>query len=244
MDSKEAMKNQVDAQSKQLAKIAAQLPPSEIYAITTVLGNVHNGAFWGFVPMSEAKSHVKDIVDSNKNIIARRLGDNNCLIEVEPAYLANTVKKVCSGLMSTAEVNEMAKARNTATMAFSKFLISKGKAIARTGKQFMGVIGIYSTNDVDTILYKSQNIPAYRVNLETCLMAFKKYGYAVLLSDNKYHTAEEIMSNPKMIDSFFQTAIVSAKKTGLFITIKSLYTADDYKRLELELKQSFGKGSK
>ena len=216
------------------ARKASSLSPSIQYAIVTVMPNIVNGAFWGFVDMKSIQEHIEAIKNSNGNLSARKLG-NACLIEINPNYLVKAMKMIDPNSVTQGDLNVMSKARVDAQVAFEKFLISKGKSSEKTGKPFGGTVGIYCTNDVSSIVYKGVNYPAFRVDIATAINLLHKYGYQIRVGGSFVSAEQAAKSGQTLWDS----AVLAPTKTGIFIDIKCTYSASQIKELEKQLKAKY-----
>ena len=199
-----------------------------------VLPNILNGAFWGFTDMKSIQEHIEAIKNSGGNLTARQLG-NACLIEVNPNFMVNAVSAIDPNAVTQKDVQVMTQKRAEAQIAFEKFLIAKGKAIAKTGTAFAGTIGIYCTNDVTTINYKGVSYPAFRVDMQTALGLLHKYGYAIKVNGSLVSAQQAANSGQNL----WSSTILAPTKTGLFIDIQSTYSAEQIKELEKQFKAQY-----
>ena len=225
-----------DVRAKENAKKAKQLSPSIQYAIALILPNILNGAFWGFTDAKGIQEHVEAIKNSNGNVIARKLG-NACLVETNPNFLVSAVQMIDSNAIKKKDLEVMQSERIKAQVAFEKFLIAKGKSVEKVGTLFSGSVGIYCVNNVETMTYKGTSYPAFRVDISTALMLLNKYGYTVMVNGN-YVDATTAYNSGKAL---WESMILSPTKTGIFISIKSNYSADKIKALEKQLRESSAK---
>lgn len=217
------------------AKKAKSLSPSIQYAMVTVMPNIINGAFWGFVDMKSIQEHIEAIQHSDGNVVARKLG-NACLLECNPNYLVKAISAVDSNALAQGDINKMQQARAEAQIAFEKFLISKGKTSEKTGKPFGGTVGIYCTNDVTSIVYKGTNYPAFRVDMITALSLLNKYGYKIRVS-GQFVTAQQAQQSGQAL---WDSTVLAPTKTGIFIDIQCTYSAAQIKELEKQFKIQYG----
>lgn len=215
------------------AKKAKQFSPSVQYAITTALANVMNGAFWGFTDMKDVQSHV-EAIKAEPNITARKLG-NACLIEVQPSFLLSAVQAIDPNVINQRDLNDIQKSMAEAKIAFEKFLIQKGKLIAK-GTPFGGTIGIYCINDVTNIAYRGTNYPAFRVTMGDALQLLAKYGYQVNIGGRFIPATQAAQAG----NALWESAQLAPTKTGIFINIRSTYSAEQIKQCEADFKARYG----
>lgn len=215
------------------AKRAKQFSPSVQYAITTALANIMNGAFWGFTDMKSIQSHV-EAIKAEPNITARKLG-NACLIEVQPGFLLNAVQAIDPNAITQGDLNNIQRSMAEALMSFEKFLISKGKLIAK-GTPFGGTVGIYCINDTESIVFKGTNYPAFRVTMGDALRLLAQYGYEISVGGNFIPAMQAVNAG----NALWESANLSPTKTGIFINIRSTLSAEQIKAKEAEFKQRYG----
>lgn len=220
-----------DKRAEIAAQKAKQYSPSVQYAIVTVLPNIMNGVFWGFTDMKGIMEHLDAIRNSGSNIIARQL-KNDCLLEVNPAYLLKAVQAIDPTAIKKEDQEIMLRKRAEAQVAFEKFLISKGKESARTGRKFGGTIGIYCVNEITTISYKGVSYPAFRVSIDEALSLLRKYGYQIRVGGS-FVTADTAYGAK---ENLWKSMTLSPTKTGIFIDVKCTYSADQMKELEKRFK--------
>ena len=221
--------NNVDARARESAKKAQKLPASVQYAIVQVLPNILNGAFWGFTDMASIKTHY-DVLAQDKNITPRKLGDNTCLLEVNPAYIIKAIQMVDNQAVTEADLNNMQKSMAEAKIDFEKFLIKMGKK-----GNFGGAIGIYCTNDTTTIRNKGNAYPAFRLSMGDVLSRLATYGYTIQVGGNFITPQQAMQSGQALWDS----VVLSPTKTGLFINIKSTLSVEQYNQLESNFKAKY-----
>ena len=131
------------------------------------------------------------------------------------------------------DIDNIKKAQANAIIGFEKFLIARGKQ----NGQFQGAIGIYCTNNVETIKFKGTSYPAFRLNLQDSLSLLGKYGYGVVVKGQIKSAKDAYESGQAIWDSMK----VSPTKTGIFINIQYLGTSDQMKQLEAEFKAKYKK---
>jgi hypothetical protein len=220
-----------DDRARESAKKAKEMSPSIQYAIVQVLPNIMNGAFWGFTDMKGISQHIDAIKDSNGRIVARQLG-NACLVEVDPNYLIQAVRVIDPEAIKNKDVETITQKRAEASIAFEKFLISKGKSSKKTGQPFAGTIGIYCTNDVTSIIYKNVSYPAFRVEIATALRLLEQYGYKVKVNGQFVTPTQAAQSG----QALWSSVVLSPTKTGLFIDVTCTYSSAQIEELEKQYK--------
>lgn len=222
----------LNAKSAEAAKAAMSYPPAVQYAIAVVAQNVINGAFWGFTDVAGAKEHADKLV-GNPNMSARKLSNNDCLIEVNPDYLLKAIVNIDPNLFTKQDLIDVRKSLAESQLQLEKFLIRKGKE----ARGFSGLVGVYCTNDVSSIRYKNVEYPAFRVNMQQFLAACAKFGYRVKVG-GQFVTPQAASQSGKAL---WESMILSPTKTGVFIEIASTYTVEQMKKIEADYKAQYAK---
>ena len=218
---------------RQSASKAATYSPSVQYAITKVLPNIVNGAFWGFTDMTDIRRHIDAIKAEPENLTARKLG-NACLIEVNPSYMVNAIASIDNQAITKGDLDKIQQCMADAVVEFEKFLISRGK------KGFCGTVGIYCTNNVTSICYKDVNYPAFRIPMDRALQFLQSYGYMIKVGtkDNaSFVKPADAVANSELL---WDSTHLSPTKTGVFIDIKSTFTPAQMAQCEQFFKQKYG----
>lgn len=216
---------------------AMNYPIGVQYAITQVLPNIINGAFWGFTSMQDIQKHA-DAIRSESHIVPRKLG-NACLIEVDPDFMLSAVTSIDPNAITQADLGAIKQSMADAVVSFEKFLIRQGK----NAKGFTGMIGIYCTNDVTSISYKNVNYPAFRLTMGKALSLLSVYGYGVQVGSNFIPAAQAA----SQLGALWGSAMLSPTKTGVFINIQYMGSVEQMLSKEKEFKAKYGvapKGSR
>lgn len=220
--------NDARERSKESAKRAKQMSPGIQYAICVAMPNIVNGCFWGFTNLKEVMKH-EDVIKQEKAIIARKLKDNSCLIEVEPDFLLKAIMSIDPNALKQKDISIMQESRLTATMDLRKFLLISGIKKPNFG----GTIGIYCINDTTTIRYRGVAYPAFRTNLLTTMKALSDCGYTVQVNGSFITPADAC----KVGQKFWETVELSPTKTGLFINIKCMKSQEEMKMIQKRMKE-------
>lgn len=221
--------NAVRQQAENSAKRAMQCSPSIQYAITQVLPNILNGAFWAFTDMAGIQSHI-EAIKAEPNIVARKLG-NACLIEVGHDFMISSVNAIDSNAITRSDLTVIHEKMADAVVEFEKFLISRGKK-----GNFSGMIGIYCTNNVTSINYKGVSYPAFRLGMGKALELLSTYGYAVKVNGSYIPAAQAGGTG----QALWNSAMLSPTKTGIFIEVASTYNKEQIKQCEAQFKAKYG----
>ena len=219
----------VNNRANESAKRAKQLSPSVQYAITAVLGNIMNGAFWGFTDMKDIMEHM-EAIKAEPRISARKLG-NACLLEVQPDFLLSAVQAVDPNALTQKDLNDIQTSMAEARISLEKFLLSNAKK-----GSFGGAVGIYCLNDVTTITYRGVSYPAFRTNMADTLVLLNQYGYEINV-DNRFVPARDAVNYGNKL---WESSQLSPTRTGIFVNIRYANTVEFAKKKEAEFKQKYG----
>ena len=224
-------------QAAYLAKKASSLPCSVQYAITKVLPYTLVGSFWGFADRKEVVRYASLLKESENHIIARQLSNEDCLLEVDPAYLLGAVNQLSPGLLTVKDLKTIERMQAEAIASFEKFLIAKGKyRDSETNKSYAGVVGIYCINEVTTINSQGISFPAFRINMKLALNLLSLYGYRIYV-EGQWLNATQAANAGRAL---WHSTKLSPTKTGIFIKIASTYSVDKIKELEVNFKHRNG----
>lgn len=216
----EAVKNAANVAGKN----AKALSEGMQYALITCLPNIGNGAFWGFDTLQNVMKH-SDVIKSDNNITARKLGNSGCIIEVDPSYIMSAAVSALPGAINQDDIAGMKKAMGEAEAEFIKFLIKRGKS-----GNFTGMIGIYCINDSTSITLKGVSYPAFRLPIGKVLDLCNKFGYMIKVGGSFISPSQAIQRGASLFDSFE----LSPTKTGVFCEIKSTLSPAQIADLEAQ----------
>ena len=214
------------------AKRAKKMGEDVQYAITVALPNTVNGAFWGFTTVKDAHNHFEAFKKAGGRILARKLQNDGCLIEIEPNYLINSVLQIDSEAYSKKDIEVMTQALAKSSVDFKRFLLSKAKKGNFTGK-----IGIYCTNDVNNINIKGVSYPSFRVSINDVLQSLNQFGYRIKIN-GQFITPQQAQQAG---EALWGSMELSPTKTGLFIEIASTLSKEQIQAVEKQFIAQFGK---
>lgn len=210
--------------ARECAKKAQQMSPSVQYAIVTVLRNISNGAFWGFTNMRDIKQHM-EVLKTESNIRARKLSNNDCLIEVNPSFMIQALQSIDPDAMTMKDMNSIQEDMAKGEMNFEKFIVNKGIRSGVKGQLYSGTIGIYCLNDETSISCKGVVFPAFRVNVDTALKVLSCYGYEIQVGSQFMQPAQASNSGQRLWDSMR----LSPTRSGIFIDVRCTITPEEMK---------------
>lgn len=227
-----AVRSKADESAKRALE---NLSPSALYAISCVAPNVRNGAFWGFAKMRDVQEHA-EAIKADSNLVARKIGADDVIIEVNPSYLLQNIISVAPDVFTQQDINTMNQNMASAVVEFEKFIVNKG--ISTPG--FGSTIGVYCTNKVTTIAYKGITYPAFRLSMDKALEIMARCGYAVKIGANFIPAAQAFGAGAAL----WQSARLAETKTGVFINVKSTYTPEQLKEVKKQLDVKYGRGKR
>jgi len=216
----------LEERSAENSKKAQQFPKSVQFAIVQVMPNTVNGAYWGFTDMRTIRQYLEDIAKDN-NLSVKKLGSNDCLVEVNPAYLLKALNMIDAEAFNHAEMDKIKMKMAEAQEELVKFLIAKGKA-----GNFSGTVGVYCINNVPTISYKGTNYPAFRLPLNIVQNYLTNFGYQIQVG-NRFVDASQVKGQ-----ELYDACKLAPTKTGVFINIKAVRPAQWYMEAEKARKQN------
>lgn len=212
------------------AKRAQQFPVSVQVGISSCMLNIQNGANWGFVDIATIREYAEELA-KDKNFTIRKLSGKDCIIEVVPQYLVKCLTAIDPECFDSAFIKELGSGIISARVELEKFLIAKGKQ----GK-WSGVVGIYCVNDTPTITHKSVTYPAFRVDIEVFLTMLSKYGYSMMI--NGTYISDVAKKASSLGTQLWDSCQLSPTKTGVFVNIRCDRPAEDYKKLEQQMRSA------
>lgn len=212
-----------EARVNQGVERAKSLPDSVQFALAKCIGNTPYGAFWGFAQMGEVKDYYSALV-KDKNVIARKIAYNveykgkkesvgACLIEVHPDYILKAMSVLDKNAVTPKDIAKIKDKMAEAQASFTKFLMSK----AKKERGYQGIIGIYCTNLVTSIVLNGVQYPAFRVNLQMAFQSLEENNFGIYLGKTLVKP-----SQIKNINEVYQYLILSPSQTGVFVKIKHL----------------------
>ena len=204
--------------------------PNVNYLLSKVVSNSIKGCFWGFVNYKDIEG-IKEELDNIDTIMIVKKG-NICICEVDPNYLVTTINQLQSNTYTQEELNLIQQRAADAVVEFEKFLIEKGK----DKENFTGTIGIYCTNMNPTMVYKSVNYPAFRLNMVKVLQLLQEYGYLVKVG-SEYVDIETAIKDKK---SLWGSVMVSPMLTGIFMNIRCNLSKSEMIEKEKYFNQKYG----
>ena len=207
--------NEVSASEVEAAKaFEAELgkrPIEEQLAVGLISKNVLNGCSWEFVrSVNDLRRHEEDFRNSKTCSLqavtySRREGIYGYLVYMQMGKLLEILDTKNKGPLTSKDIDLANKHRKEAVESLM-VLLQKG---------FQGKIGIYCTNDTQTITVKGTAYKAFAVTLRELCNILLKYGYGVVVSGIPRDPNEVL----KREDAIIKSLVVAPSSNALFIDI-------------------------
>lgn len=196
---------------KQVAAKLAKRPIEDQIAFNKISSNVLNGCSWEFIRGgTDLKRHIKDF-QNNPNMqiceVTYNKGTNQhgYLLYVKFEYLMNIINAVMPNIVDSHDVKVAMQHRQESILTLAK----KMKA------GFSGIIGIYCTNDSNSITVSGKTYDAYAITFQELMQVCAKTGYGIKIK-NGVISPNEAMSHANQI---IKELIVAPSGNALFITV-------------------------
>lgn len=199
------------AAANRFAENLLKYPSEEQLAIISISKNVLNGCSWEFVRKSVDYMKEKDNFAKNKNVSMQEVvydhhkNITGYLISMNMNYLCNLLAKEAPGLIRSEDLKRATEHRQQAIQSLYNKMQSG----------YTGRIGIYCTNDSQSITIQGKTFPAYAVTLSEMLQIAKRCNYGVPVN-GVVRPPEEVL---KREDAVLRAMEVAPSGNALFINI-------------------------
>ena len=227
----QAVRDRADEAAK---KAIESMTPGALFAFQLAARNIKDGVFWGFTDMASVQKHA-EAIKADQNIVARKVGTKDCIIEVNPQYMLSHLLSIAPDAFSKKDIQHIQDNMGSAVVEFQKFLINKGINTPGYGS----TIGIYCTNNVTSIAYKGVSYPAFRVNMDMAMNVFARLGYSVKVKGSFIPAAQAMGAGADL----WASTQLSPTKTGVFLNIKATYKPEQLKQIKAEMDKRYGAGN-
>lgn len=207
----------LQAASEKFAENLAKYPIEEQLAVGAISKNVLNGCSWEFVRQtSDYRKHLEEF-KANPNVSVQEVVYNHqaktkvtgYLVYMNLSYLCNLLNKEAPGLINQKDLELASKHREEAVESLYK------KMKDRT---FKGRIGIYCTNDSQSITVSGKTYPAYAVSLREMLQVAERCGYGVEVAGAVRRPSDVLARE----DAVLKAMTVAPSSNAMFIDIAPL----------------------
>lgn len=199
------------ARAKKYEEFLSTQPAEEALAVGLIGKNVLNGCSWEFVKNNFDVRRLLDAFQKNPNCSVQTVTYNHqknqtgYLLYMKMGRLLELLGPSCGGPLIASDVELAQKHRNEASMALVKKMQSG----------YSGQIGIYCTNDTQTITVKGNAYPAYSVTLKELCTACGQLGYGIVVS-GQTRDPREVLARE---DAVLKALLVAPSSNALFINI-------------------------
>ena len=197
--------------AQQFAENLAKYPDEEQLAVIAISQNVLNGCPWEFIRSDPKYAKAKSAFDKNPNVSLQEVTyDHNLkkggyLVYMDMGYLCNLLVREAPGLIDSKDLDKAKLHREEA----AKGLIEKMKA------GYRGIIGIYCTNDSQTITVSGKTYPAYALTLREMLQVAEKLNYGIVFGQ----AVRSPQSAMQKEDALLKALTVAPSSNAMFINI-------------------------
>lgn len=199
------------AAADQFARNLEKYPPEEQYAVGAISKNILNGCSWEFVRKNSEATSLVSAFQKNPNCsiqevtYSHKAGVKGYLVYMNLSYLCNLLGKEAPGLLNQRDLILASEHRKEAILSLAKKMQSG----------YRGKIGIYCTNDSQSITVDAKTFPAYAVSLSELCQVCQRYNYGMLI-DGGMRSPAQVMQRE---DYVLQSLVVAPSSNALFIDI-------------------------
>lgn len=208
------MDPRLERASQQFAENLEKYPAEEQYAVGVISKNVLNGCSWEFVRKNSEVLHLIDAFNKNPNCSIQEVTYNphakvtGYLVYMNLSYLCSLLGKEAPGLLNQRDLSLASEHRKEAILALAKKMQSGYK----------GRIGIFCTNDSQSITVDGKTYPAYAVSLKELLQVCQRCNYGIIM-DNAVRTPSQVAQRENYV---MKNLIVAPSSNALFVNIAPL----------------------
>lgn len=200
--------------ANQFADNLDKYPIEEQMAITVISKNVLNGCSWEFVRNNPEVRKIYDLLKKNPNCDIKEVTYSHdkkitgYLVMMNLNHLVAILAKEGLGVFNKADLDAALEHRKQAVQSCAKLM----------KKNYRGRIGVYCTNDSQTITVDGTSYPAFAITLNELCDICNSMGYGFNLG-NKVRQSAEVSSR---IDAVIKACTVAPSSNALFIDIAPL----------------------
>ena len=178
-------------------RIFKKLPYEEYMIAAMIATNVLNGCCWEFVRNNkDIKDHMKEI-NANPNVSAQTVTYNHRtratghLVYMQMQRLCSILDENNGGLINHNDILLASKHRD----------LAKASLLNKLKKGYTGRIGIYCTNDSQTITIDGKAYPSYAVTLKELCAICLNVGYGIVVGDKPRNPNDVVAREDAVIAS-------------------------------------------
>lgn len=211
LSTQEFKKLSVEEKSRVFAEALTSRPVEEQIATSTITKNVLNGCCWEFVRSNpDIKRNLEAFKNSKVCSVQKVTYDHNrgvygYLVYMQMQHLCSLLDENNKGPLNSTDLQYAAQHREKAKVGL----------IEKLQKGYQGRIGIFCTNDSQTITVDGKSYPAYAITLKELCAICVKMGYGIAIG-NSVRTPEQVLSKE---DAVIENLTVAPSSNALFINI-------------------------
>ena len=204
----------MEEKARIFAGVLTSIPPEEQIAVGVITKNVLNGCCWEFVRSNpDLKRNIEAFKNSKVCSIQKvtydhRAGIHGYLVYMQMQHLCKLLDEENKGPLNTEDLKKAVKHREEAKVSLIKKIQSG----------YQGRIGIFCTNDSQTITVDGNVYPAYAVTLKELCAICSKTGYGIKIG-NIVRAPEQVLAKE---DAVIENLTVAPSSNALFINIASI----------------------
>lgn len=186
----------------------------EQIAVMTISKNVLNGCSWEFVRNNQEVRKAVDKFKSNPNCDIKEVAYSHdkkiygYLVLMSLNRLVEILAKEGMGVFTQEDLNAAVEHRKQAVQSCAKLM----------KKNYKGRIGVFCTNDSQTITVDGTSYPAFAITLNELCDICNNMGYGFMLG-NKIRQPADVKAH---IDAVIKACTVAPSSNALFIDIAPL----------------------
>jgi len=200
--------------AKRFQEALGKRPIEEQIAVGLISKNVLNGCSWEFSrPSNELRTNIEAFQKSQVCSIQpvtynHEKGIYGYLVYMKMDHLCKLLSPANMGPVSDEDLSIASRHRQEAQATLVKKL--------RTG--YKGLIGIFCTNDSQTVTVDGQTYPAYAITLKELCVICKECGYGIMIKGIN-RNPDDVLARE---DAIIKAATVAPSSNALFISIAPL----------------------
>lgn len=164
--------------AKRFEENMEKYPEVERIALYLVMNNVLNGCSWEFTRNEEIKRHLDEFAKNPNCSVQKVLYSSKptpsygYLVYMKTNYMYSVLNKEAHGLINSKDLEIASKHRESAMVELSKLMVGG----------FKGTIGIFCTNDSQSITIDGNRYKAFAVTLAELVAVCMKHGYGIVVN--------------------------------------------------------------
>ena len=211
MKTNNAVSNEDYEAARRFQQALESKPVEEQLAVSLIAKNVINGCSWEFVRANPQLRRNKADFDKSPYCSIQEVTYSHSkkiygyLVYMQMSRLLELLGPQNNGPLSNKDVEIASQHRKEAGEAFIK----------RLGEGYQGKIGIFCTNDSQTISIQGKTYPAYAVTLKEACSICEQMGYGIVVSGEPRNPQQVLQRE----DAVLKSLVVAPSSNALFIEV-------------------------